>query len=130
VVSTNPLFSPFPPANTDQLRFADVKWQHEWPMMVFLSEVYTQALVTMGDDEFFSSHSTSSITSAAARNPLTLDDLASFSRKLLVIAFTLYSREGSQEEKPMGMGVEMGRWTWEGVRESVGKCLIGIHARE
>lgn len=100
--------------------------------MVFLSEVYTQALVTMGDDEFFSAHSSSSSnkTSSAARNPLTLDDLSSFSRKLLNIAFSLYSREGSQEEKPMGMGVEMGRWTWEGVRESVGRCLIGIHARE
>jgi ubiquitin-protein ligase E3 C len=115
-----------------------VKWKDEWPPLIFLSEVYTQALKTMGDDEFFSSSSPSypssshpsSSSSTQSHNPLTLDDLSSLTRKLLNIAFTLYSKEGSEEERPLQMGVEMGRWTWEGVRECVGKCLIGVHARE
>jgi hypothetical protein len=32
----------------------DHMWKHEWPMLIFLSEVDTQALViTMGDKEIF-----------------------------------------------------------------------------
>jgi len=47
----------------------------------------------MGDDEFFSSASSASSATPAPRNPLTLDELTSFSRQLLNIAFTLYWRE-------------------------------------
>jgi hypothetical protein len=47
---------------------------------------YTQSLLKMGDDEFFSSASRTN----APRNRLTLDELtSSSSRKLLNIAFTL-----------------------------------------
>lgn len=79
----------------------------------------------MGDDEFFSS---SNPNSTALRNPLTLDELTSFSRKLLNIAFTLYWREDQtniQEGRVPGVNLK-----WEGVREKVTKCLQAIHVRE
>jgi ubiquitin-protein ligase E3 C len=78
----------------------------------------------------------------AQRNPLTLDELRAFSRQLLNIAFVLYWREdggdasGSKNfmAKLVGAGGEgrsrMVRCTWEGVREKVTRCLVGIHARE
>ena len=88
-------------------------------------ELYTQALLTMGDDEFFSTGA----SSGGARNPLSLDELITFSRKLLNVAFTLYWKEGQSEVQsggPPGMtGVK-----WEAVREKVTKCLQAIHARE
>jgi ubiquitin-protein ligase E3 C len=86
--------------------------------------MYAQALLTMGDDEFFSS-----VPSANAnRNPLTLDELTSFSRRLLNIAFTLYWRDDQTnvaEGKVPGLNLK-----WEDAREKVTKCLQGIHARE
>lgn len=78
----------------------------------------------MGDDEFFGTS-----PSAGARNPLTLDDLTSFSRQLLNIAFTLYWREDPTNVQGGSVGGEV-RCTWENVREKVTKCLLGIHARE
>jgi ubiquitin-protein ligase E3 C len=107
----------------------DMRCRGEWSSLVWLAEVYTQAMVTMGDDEFFSSANAPSTatTTTTPRNPLTLDDLRVFSRKLLNIAFTLYSKEG------LGGYVGesgLGRWSWENVRETVGKCLRGVHARE
>ena len=96
-----------------------------WPPLLFLADLYTQSLLTMGDDEFFS---TSNPGSTALRNPLTLDELTSFSRKLLNIAFTLYWREDQTNVQEGGVpGVNL---KWEGVREKVTKCLQAIHARE
>jgi ubiquitin-protein ligase E3 C len=83
----------------------------------------------MGDDEFFSSASSSASSSTPApRNPLTLDELTSFSRQLLNIAFTLYWREDQTNVQEGGVpGVNL---KWEGVREKVTGCLQAIHARE
>ncbi|KAK0440763.1 HECT-domain-containing protein [Armillaria borealis] len=92
-----------------------------WPSLLLLVDLYTQALLTMGDDEFFGSSGT--------RNPLTLDDLTSFSRQLLNIAFILYWRDdqtGLQKE----MVCPDVRCTWEGAREKVTKCLLAIHSRD
>jgi ubiquitin-protein ligase E3 C len=109
-----------------------------WVMLLALTDLYTKALVTMGDDEFFgtssgsggviggSAASTSGVT--LARNPLTLDELTSFSRQLLNIAFALYWREDVGSMGAVGGGDI--RCSWEGVREKVTKCLVGIHARE
>lgn len=81
-------------------------------------------MLTMGDDEFFSLSSSSN----APRNPLTLDDLVSFSRQLLHVAFPLYWYEDQATFKETGpAGIKM---TWEKVREVVSSCLKGIHARE
>lgn len=87
----------------------------------------------MGDDEFFSS---ASAAANVPRNPLTLDELVVFSRKLLNIAFTLYWREDQtgvlQGAVPGfdGTGGAAGGLKWEGVREKVTRCLVAIHARE
>ena len=96
-----------------------------WPPLVFLVDLYTQSLVTMGDDEFFSS---AAAGPQSARNPLSLDELSSFSRQLLNIAFTLYWREDQTNVQQGSVpGVHL---RWEGLREKVTKCLQAIHARE
>ncbi|KAK0506657.1 HECT-domain-containing protein [Armillaria luteobubalina] len=99
----------------------DPAYADAWPSLLLLVDLYTQSLLTMGDDEFFGSSGT--------RNPLTLDDLTSFSRQLLNIAFILYWRDdqtGLQKE----MVCPDVRCTWEGAREKVTKCLLAIHSRD
>lgn len=131
-----------------------------WPPFLLLVELYTQTLLTMGDDEFFSSSGSaggrggfilgrssgpSSLAAAASasadsapppRNPLTLDELTTFSRQLLNIAFSLYWREdagsspglgASGEGSVPGLGASV---KWETVRDRITKCLQAIHARE
>jgi ubiquitin-protein ligase E3 C len=78
----------------------------------------------MGDDEFFGSTNNTS-----QRNPLTLDELTSFSRQLLNIAFMLYWREDQANVHEGGVSGVV-RFNWNVVREKVTKCLLGIHARE
>lgn len=95
-----------------------------WPPLLFLTDLYTQSLLTMGDDEFFSS----SPSVDAPRNPLTLDELTSFSRQLMNIAFTLYWHEDQTNVQEGGVPGTVIKW--EGVREKVTKCLQAIHARE
>ena len=91
--------------------FTDPSYASSWPPLLFLADLYTQSLLTMGDDEFFSSASTTAST--APRNPLTLDELTAFSRKLLNIAFTLYWREDQTNVQEGGVpGVNL---KWEGV---------------
>jgi hypothetical protein len=75
----------------------------------------------MGDDEFFGS--------ATARNPLILDELVSFGRQLLNIAFTLYWRGDQTSLQETNVSSQV-RCTWEDVRDKVTKCLLDIHARE
>ena len=113
-----------------------------WPPLLFLVDLYNQALLTMGDDEFFSSSpqvvtsaalsssaSTSTSTTVAARNPLTLDEITTFSKQLLYIAFALYWREDQtnvQDSNVPGIA----NLKWETVRERITKLLQAIHARE
>ena len=79
----------------------------------------------MGDDEFFASTSN---TTTVLRNPLTLDELVKFSKKLLNIAFTLWFMEDQTKLQEHGVpGVNL---KWEGVRDKVTQCLLAIHARE
>lgn len=129
-----------------------------WPPLLLLVELYTQTLLTMGDDEFFSSSgstssqsgftlarasgstslaaaasASASIGSAPPRNPLSLDELTIFSRKLLNIAFTLYWREDASSAPGFGDGTVPGLGSsmkWETVRDRITKCLQAIHARE
>lgn len=78
----------------------------------------------MGDEEF----SPTASNTIASRNPLTLDELIDFSKKLLNIANTLWSMEDQtnvQEGRVPGINLK-----WEGVREKVTKCLQAIHERE
>ncbi|KAI9456329.1 HECT-domain-containing protein [Boletus coccyginus] len=88
-----------------------------WPPLLLLTDLYTQSLLTMGDDEFFGSRTT-----------LTLNELIPFSRTLFNIAFTLYWREDQakiQDSTAPGLNL-----SWEGVRDRITKCLQGIHARD
>lgn len=93
-----------------------------WPPLILLTDLYSQALLTMGDDEFFSE-------TGATRNPLTLDDLRRFSKQLLNIAVTLYWRE---EYTTPGQRLVTPDLTcpWETVRDKVTRCLVAIHARK
>ncbi|KAI0632541.1 HECT-domain-containing protein [Trametes polyzona] len=97
----------------------------DWPPLLLLADLYTQALLTMGDDEFFSSGNNPS----APRNPLSLDELTEFSRKLLNIAFSLYWREDSTSVQE-GSVPGLGSVKWENVREKATKCLQALHARD
>jgi hypothetical protein len=72
---------------------ADSASASHWPPVLLLADLYSQALLTMGDDEFFGSSPSSTSSSRAVRNPLTLDKLVSFSKRLLNIACTMYWRE-------------------------------------
>ena len=94
---------------------------HHWPPLLFLCDLYSQALLTMGDDEFFGS--------TTARNPLILDELVSFGRQLLNIAFTLYWRGDQTSLQETNVSPQI-RCTWEDVRDKATKCLLDIHARE
>ena len=96
-----------------------------WPPLIFLADLYNQMLLTMGDDEFFGTND----ISTSSRNPLSLDELKSFSRRLLIIAFTLFQREG-QADWHKGTVAPSVRFTWENVREKVTQCLVAIHSRE
>jgi hypothetical protein len=75
----------------------------------------------MGDDEFFGS--------TTARNPLTLDELVSFGKQLLNIAFTLYWHDDQTLLQETNVSSQV-RCTWEEVRDKATKCLLNIHARE
>ncbi|TFK46201.1 HECT-domain-containing protein [Heliocybe sulcata] len=96
----------------------------EWPPLLLLTEMYAQALQTMGDDEFFSTGG------SVSRNPLSLDELILFSRKLLNVAFVLYWREEGAGGREAGGTVPGVGVSWEVVRERVTRCLVGIYDRD
>ena len=56
-------------------------------------------LLTMGDDKFFGTND----ISTSSRNPRSLDGVKSLSRRLLIIASTLFQREG-QADRYKGKG--------------------------
>ena len=100
-----------------------------WPPLIFLADLYTQMLLTMGDDEFFGTGLLDSSSAGLTRNPLSLDELRVFSHRLLIIAFTLFQREG-QADWHQGVVAPNVRFTWENVREKMTKCLVAIHSRD
>lgn len=75
-------------------------WPSAWPLfcawlttpvLILMIELYSRSLLTLGDDEFFSS-------SSASRNPLAVDEVVGFSALLRNIAFSLYWQEGLTDE--------------------------------
>ncbi|KAG8876937.1 hypothetical protein FRB97_003808 [Tulasnella sp. 331] len=95
-----------------------------WTPLLLLVDMYTHALLTMGDDEFFSIATRSN----APRNPLTLDELTAFSKQLMNITFPLYWNEDQlnvKEDCIPGTTIR-----WEPVREKLTKCLKAIHTRD
>jgi ubiquitin-protein ligase E3 C len=106
----------------------------EWAPLLLLVEIYQRVLLTMGDDEFFVSMRSIGGPSrtAGAGNPLTLDELTGWSRQLLNIAFQLYWRQDVFQAAAGKEGNLVGPagFSWEEIRDSVTRCLIGIHTRE
>lgn len=98
-------------------------WAH-FPPLIFLVDLYTQALLTMGDDEFFST------SNSSRRNPLSLDELVVFSKQLLNIAFPLYWRDESADTIGEAFISKDVRCTWGLLKEKLTRCLLAIHARE
>ena len=103
-----------------------------WLPLLFLTDLYTQALLTMADDEFFASRSTTTAVPQAQRNPLTVDEVISFSRQLMTIAFVLIWHMSTGESdvnyfKGKVPGTTIG---WEAVRDKVTALVLAIHARE
>lgn len=94
-----------------------------WPPLLLLIDLYTQALLTMGDDEFFGTGVTN-----APRNPLSLGEVISLSRRLLNIAFALYWKE-DQRNSAQGQ-LTPAQLNWNGIRDKATRCLQAIHARE
>lgn len=95
-----------------------------FPPLIFLVDLYTQALLTMGDDEFFST------SNSSRRNPLTLDELVAFIRQLLNIAFPLYWRDDSASAIGDTYISKDLKCSWVLLKEKLTRCLLAIHARE
>ncbi|KAG8995219.1 hypothetical protein FRB94_009328 [Tulasnella sp. JGI-2019a] len=102
----------------------DKKYREVWSPLLLLVDMYTHALLTMGDDEFFSITTRSN----SPRNPLTLDELGAFSKQLMNITFPLYWNEDQLNIKEDCIQGSMIRL--EVVREKLTKCLKAIHARD
>ncbi|KAJ6620089.1 HECT-domain-containing protein [Mycena sp. CBHHK59/15] len=104
------------------------------PPLLFLADLYTHALLTMGDDEFFGTSAQVGGSSSAPRNPMNLDELTVFSRLLLDVAFGLYQGpqdvDGGDTIMSGNTGPKGVRYTWEEMREKATKCLVAIHARD
>ena len=96
-------------SHTQLIMFADSTNASHWTPILLLADLYSQALLTMGDDEFLWSSSSSTSSSRAVRNPLTLDEFVSFSKRLLNIAFTIWRDDQSiMHEVFMGDGKREG----------------------
>ncbi|KAJ3886169.1 HECT-domain-containing protein [Lentinula edodes] len=109
-----------------------------WAPLLLLADLYSHGLITMGDDEFFSSDPTVIGTrpSAAHRNPLTLDEISTFTRQLMNIAWSLWMYGGDLEIEPLPSILTSvvpnprARLTWLEIRGKVTKCLLAINARD
>ncbi|KAK0560942.1 ubiquitin-protein ligase (E3) [Tilletia horrida] len=82
--------------------------ERQWPALVLICELYSRALLTMGDTEFMpdatsftsisasqSASSASNTTPLGLKNTLTIDEAVSLSAPLRNLGFALYWYEGS-----------------------------------
>ncbi|KAE8232573.1 hypothetical protein CF326_g2395 [Tilletia indica] len=81
--------------------------QREWPALVLICELYSRALLTMGDAEFMpdnrayeaatssSNVASTSSSSLGLRNPLTIDEVVSLTGLLRNLVFAMFWYEGS-----------------------------------
>lgn len=103
-----------------------------WLPLLFLTDLYTQALMTMGDDEFFASRPGAVSVPQAQRNPLTVDEVIAFSRQLMNIAFVLIWHMSMDESDTSSFKGKVPGTTigWETVRDKVTRLVQAIHDRE
>ncbi len=86
--------------------------RYRWPPLLFLADLYSQALLTMGDDEFFGTvGQASGGTSRAVRNALTLDELISFSKQLLIAVYPLLERRRRHRHSADAAAANSSCWT-------------------
>ncbi|KAJ3735038.1 HECT-domain-containing protein [Lentinula guzmanii] len=110
--------------------------EDSWAPLLLLADLYSHGLMTMGDDEFFSSTTMEAGSSAAHRNPLTLDEISTFTRQLLNIAWVLWmyvvelGNEPSSSSFAPTVPIPRVRLSWLEIREKVTKCLLAINARD
>ena len=100
---------------------------HEWGMFVVLCELYGRCLLTLGDDEFYPSS-----TGGVTRNPLTTDEVVSFSALLRNLAFTMYWHEAgaSGAGSAAAPRVPETRMTLLELRELATRVLQQLYARD
>ncbi|KAG0666865.1 hypothetical protein C6P46_003575 [Rhodotorula mucilaginosa] len=130
----------------------DDRYRDEWPVLVLAVEMYARSLLTMGDDEFYASTSSTAASSNAGRNPLTLDEVVNLSAIIRNATFALYwqdegtvlSQEGGGGDEKMvdpvlvaqtankrqQNVVGMGGWLIEDVRGVMTRFLQQVHARD
>ncbi|KDR81293.1 hypothetical protein GALMADRAFT_1358495 [Galerina marginata CBS 339.88] len=100
-----------------------------WPPIIFLADLYSQALQTMDDDEFLGNASWSQTC-----NSLTLAEMASFSAQLLNIVFSLYWRYSDychDENNMHYIHISSDVYcSWSSLREKLLRCLWRIYTRE
>lgn len=115
----------------------DPSTSSEWAPLVLLAELYSRALLTIGDDEFLSN--------SGGRNPLTVDEVTTLSGLLRNLAFALYWYEGvislatptPQGKLSQGNGSGLSSpylpgttVTYVRLRELVTKLIQQLHARD
>lgn len=106
---------------------SDSRYVTDWPALVLLCELYSRCLLTLGDDEFYSTK---------GGNPLTLDEVVGLSGLLRNLAFALYWQEtslhlgASAGDGSSRSGVIGTRMNVEALRQLATTLLKQIHARE
>jgi ubiquitin-protein ligase E3 C len=105
----------------DPRLLADVAHASGWPPLIFLLQTYTQMLLTMGDEEFFSAP-------GAPRNPLNLAEVTELVWRALRISWALYMYEDQaivKDGRVPGLAMR-----WETARSEATQFLQSVHARE
>ncbi|KDR68273.1 hypothetical protein GALMADRAFT_78904 [Galerina marginata CBS 339.88] len=113
----------------DSMNVHNPTYARHWPPIIFLADLYSQALQTMDDNEFFGT-----APGSQGCNPLTLEEVALFSVQLLNVLFSLYWRSSdywgeSNEIQPLYISSDV-YCLWKALREKSMRCLWRIHAKE
>ncbi|GAA5926625.1 hypothetical protein JCM1841_003185 [Sporobolomyces salmonicolor] len=121
-------------SNVVMSALADPQFAEEWPVVVLVLEMYSRCLLTLGDDEFYT---TSSGREAEGRNPLMLEEVVGLSGLVRNAAFAMYWQEGAVEggaaegvDEAMRRKVVGTRVAYEEVRALMTRFLQQVHARD
>jgi len=112
----------------------------EWAVLLLVVDMYSRALVTLGDDEFYAASGGgggAGGAGAAGRNPLSLDEVVGLSALARNVAFALYWSAGDATATSAPLAGAQGRrvvsgtgCSWEEVRDVMTRFLQQVHARE
>ncbi|GAA5908908.1 hypothetical protein JCM8208_005615 [Rhodotorula glutinis] len=116
----------------------------EWAVLLLVVDMYSRALVTLGDDEFYAASGGggpggggAGVGAAAGRNPLSLDEVVGLSALARNVAFALYWSAGDATATSAPLAGAQGRrvvsgtgCSWEEVRDVMTRFLQQVHARD